>query len=130
MTHKSRGPYRRQQPPHHAPTAAHNGDALFFARRPNRSYRVRRAYPEEFALHAKLATAGQTVPMSEFRKDEVLGTIVAQLMPGARIKQFIRLRRDADPDTFSDAECYAYFTATANGAPRPHVSPSRERGAN
>jgi len=68
--------------------------------------------------------------MSEFRKDEVLGTIVAQLMPGARIKQFIRLRRDADPDTFSDAECYAYFTATANGAPPPHVSPSRERGAN
>jgi hypothetical protein len=129
MKHMSRGPYRRQQPPHHAPTAAHNGDALFFTRRPNRSFRVRRAYPEEIALHAKLEAAGQTVPMSAFRKDEVLGTIVAQLMPGARIKQFIRLRRDADPDTFSEAECYAYFAAAKNGGPPPHECPSRVREA-
>jgi hypothetical protein len=85
-----------------------DADRRFFERRPDRSYRVRRAFKPENEIVDLLAEDGDPIPEGMVRL-----FIVRQIRPGLRMRVYAKGSDWLEPDLWSDEQCRAVYEAVA-----------------
>lgn len=89
-------------------------DRRFFERRPDRSYRVRRAFHPEIEVDALLKGRATARP----RNGSAVFTLVQQIEPGVRFRFLTRGPADAEPDLYGEVECRELYESLALSIPK------------